>query len=276
MEFQKSIRKKLIRAALMSNTSWAIVGGTLALSVGLQDPFVLLLGAAAETVAVMLLLSSQKFVRRVFGQVEAEQEQKKRTRLDSMIKQSDPETRERYVEIMQCAQEIEQLTQENDSAFLTTGLAPIISQLEMLQEKSASLMEKRLLIRKYLSNADTASLEKECQKLERQVSLIQDPIAKRQFQQSLTLKKQELETYRSMFIALQRIDGQLEQISSTLSSLKGKIILLKTSEVTTEGGYEQMGEELKGLIGDVELMENSVADAAALGVTRRPQQKVLH
>ncbi|MBI2836703.1 MAG: hypothetical protein HYX75_00170 [Acidobacteria bacterium] len=276
MEFQKSIRKKLIRAAFMSNTSWAIIGGSLALSVGLQDPFILLLGAAAETVAVMLLLSSKKFVRRVFGQVEAEQEQKKRTRLDSMIKQSDPETRERYVEIMRCAQEIEQLTQESDSAFLTTGLAPIVSQLEMLQEKSASLMEKRLLIRKYLSNADTASLEKECQKLERHVSLIQDPIAKRQFQQSLTLKKQELETYRSMFIALQRIDGQLEQISSTLSSLKGKIILLKTSEVTTEGGYEQMGEELKGLIGDVELMENSVADAAALGVTRRPQQKVLH
>lgn len=272
MQFQQNVRKKLIRAALMSNTSWAILGGSLALSLGLQDPFILLLGAAAEAVAVMMLLSSKKFVGRVFGQIEGEQEQKKRARIENTIRQSDSETRERYEEIMRCSQEIEQLAQESDSTFLATGLTPVLSQLEMLRDKSFSLLEKRLLIRRFLSNADTGSLEKDCQKLERQISMMQDPIAKRQFQQSLTLKKQELDTYRTMFVALQRIDGQLEQISSTLSALKGKIVLLKTSEVTTEGGYEKMGEDLKGLIGDVELMESSVADAAALS-TERPTAK---
>jgi hypothetical protein len=150
-----------------------------------------------------------------------------------------------------------------------------ISQLQTLREKSASLIEKRLLIRRYLSNVDLGAMEKDCQKMERNVAVIQDTVAKRQFQQSLSLKRQELETYRSMFVALQRIDGQLEQIASTLSSLKGKIVLLKTSEVTTEGGYDNMGEELKGLVGDVELMESSVAEAASLSTTPKTPRKVL-
>ncbi|MEW6364504.1 MAG: hypothetical protein AB1714_07680 [Acidobacteriota bacterium] len=281
MEFQQRIRRSLVRAALNSTTSWVIIGTTLALSIGLQDPFILFFGAAAETLAVMTMLNSKKFTGKVLGRFEEQQNREKQLKFEAIVKQSDPETRQRYFDIVQSSQEIERLSQEGDSAFLSTGLSATISQLQMLREKSANLMEKRLLIRKYLVRVDLSAMERECQKLERNVAVIQDPVAKKQFQQSLTLKRQELETYRSMFVALQRIDGQLEQISSTLSSLKGKIVLLKTSEVTTEGGYDKMGEELKALVGDVELMESSVADAAALEATalstsRRPPQRIVH
>jgi len=278
MKFQAAFRKALFREALMSNISWAIIGGSVAMSVILQDPFVLAIGAGLETAAVLAMMSSQKFVRRVVARFDAEDARKKRMKLDETVKHSDPESRNRYIEIMHSAEEIENLAHESDSTFLTTGLISTISQLETLREKSASLLEKRLLIRRYLSSVDLGALEKDCQKQEKAVAVIQDPVARRQFQQSLGLKREQLETYRSMFVALQRIDGQLEQISATLSSIKGKIVLLKTSEVTTEGGYDQMGEELTSLIGDVELMEDSVEEAAgSLSTARRaPPARVAH
>ena len=276
MEFQRSIRKALIREAFMSNASWAIIGGSVAACIGLQDPFVLLIGAALEGAAVLWMLNSQKFIRRVLGKFTDAQEQKKQMRLEEIIKQSDPEVRARYQEILKSAEEIEDLTQNEDSAFLTTGLTSTISQLQTLRDKSASLLEKRLLIRKFLANIDIGALERDCQKQERAIATMQDPISKKQYLQSLNLKRQQLETCRTMFVALQRIDGQLEQIASTLSSLKGKIVLLKTSEVTTAGGYEKMGDELKDLIGDVQVMEDSVEEAASFGtVPQKPPQKIM-
>jgi hypothetical protein len=161
----------------------------------------------------------------------------------------------------------ERLLQENGGmgALLTGRFGASMGQVADLMDRCVHLAEKRHQLRSYLEATRAPELQRQASQLEAKLDASTDPVARRLYAQAIEQKRGELENYCAIQQAVQRIDGQLENIECSFGNLLGKLIRLKSVDATHAAvAQNQMSRELTELSTSLETLESSVNEMLAL------------
>ncbi len=223
------------------------------------------LGAAvlAQLALLYLRLHDEAYLRRLFQGREEREELLTDQQVEDLLGQMDFETRQRLRYILQLQKELVREARASDTPeYARADLDRIAGQVGPLVQRATRIATRKQQLVRYLRNVDERALSSYCNNLRQRIAATADPVTKAQFEQALQAREAELETYRAITQAAERIDGQLESVEATFASWKAKVIRIKTADVASAASVsEGLYQELSALNSDIDVLDSSVTEA---------------
>jgi chromosome segregation ATPase len=267
VESREQVFRRVIKRALLSPLSLALISTTGLCAVVPATWLVSALGLLAEAVLLQLLIRDPRFVRLVCHE---ERQTDWRRQVDRLVRVRRSVDRETSALLGRIHTLQERLLHECPPESLDEApYAPGLEDLGSLLERCVHLAEKRSQLRRYLDAAHLTDLQRQAGRLEARLGEVTDPVARRLYQQALTQKRSEMESYSAVEQALQRIDGQLEGMESSFGSLLGRLVRLRSAAIADLSlAQSQVSRQLADLRANLDVVESSVNEV--LEVERRP------
>lgn len=264
METREQLFGRVVRRALVTPVSLALLtGSAVCVFVPAAWPATLL-GLVAESVVLQLFVRDENFVRVVREEEQRAEWRRRAERIAQVRRSVDWETGEMLGRIQSLQ---ERLLQENGGPDSLMGgrFAASLGQVADLMDRCLHLAEKRHQLRSYLETTRPPELQRQASQLEARLESCGDPVARQLYAQALEQKRGELENYSAIQQAVQRIDGQLENIECSFGNLLGKLIRLKSVDATHAAlAQGQMSRELTQLSANLQVLESSVNEMLSL------------
>lgn len=211
-------------------------------------------------------LHDDNYLRRLFLQRLEQEEAETDRQIEGVMETLDFESRQRIRYIMQLQKEIVREARAEDvQSYVRTDLDRISSQLAPLVLRAVQMAAKKQQLLRYLFNVDERALRNYCNTLKQRIQATHDEVTRAQYEQALKMRQMELEAYSAIAQAVSRIDSQIENIEATFASWKAKMIRIKTADIASASTVSQgLFQELELLSSDIDLLDNSVAEALAV------------
>jgi hypothetical protein len=144
-------------------------------------------------------------------------------------------------------------------------LAATLAQMEGLAEQAAELAGRRGELSVFIEGINRSDLYGQHAALKARHERAEDPVLKAQLAQSLHFKKEEVDAYDLIHLAIARVDGQLESIECAFAALKARIFRFKSDEKTEWSvAGEQLREEISTVSVQIDTLNDSLREALAL------------
>ncbi|MGQ9632278.1 MAG: hypothetical protein ACUVXI_18480 [bacterium] len=258
-EKHKRVRKVILKAVLHP-LALIVVAVAIGTSFLIKEWWILILGFVGYAIIVFNNLRSEEFVRRAAGL------KKEDERALEVAKAETPDIsklREPYKEEMRAISSIRSkigLEVETSDDFSRTLLAGSINEIDGLIPKAYDLSFKAQSIDEYLKAVDDGQLEKDISHLRRRIESSTDDVAKAQYEQALSSRREQLENYRELERSAERIRAQLVNIKYALENTLSKIIKIKAAdERSTASESDILLRELKSLSAEMSSLGESVS-----------------
>lgn len=135
-----------------------------------------------------------------------------------------------------------------------------------LLEHCVSLAEKRRRVNDYLAGLRTHEVQREATVLQNQADRADDEIARRLYQQSADLKRQELENYLRLGEAVMRIDSQLAAVRCTFDNMLSNVVRMQALEgITHQDTADPIVDEINRMKSGVEALDSSLSEMLVVG-----------
>ncbi len=215
---------------------------------------------------LFIRLRDDNYLRRLFLQLLEQEEAETDRQIEGVMETLDFESRQRIRYIMQLQKEIVREARAEDvQSYVRTDLDRISSQLAPLVLRAVQMAVKKQQLLRYLFNVDERALRNYCNTLKQRIQATHDEVTRAQYEQALKMRQMELEAYSAIAQAVSRIDSQIENIEATFASWKAKMIRIKTADIASASTVSQgLFQELELLSSDIDLLDNSVAEALAV------------
>jgi hypothetical protein len=264
VESREQLLGRVVKRALVTPVSLALLTGSAVCAFVPEVWVVTALGLVVEMGVLQLLVRDANFVRAVREEEQRAECDRQAERMARVRRAVDWETAEMLGRIQSLQ---ERLFQENggEEALLSSRFGASLSQVMGLVERCLHLAEKRHQLRTYLEMRRPPELQRQASQLEAKVEAAMDPVARQLYTQALEQKRGELENYCAIQQAVQRIDGQLDNIECSFGNLLGKLIRLKSAdEAHLAVAQNQVSRELTELGANLAALESSVNEMLAL------------
>ena len=264
VESREQLLGRVVRRALVTPVSLALLTGSAVCAFVPEVWMVTALGLVVELGVLQLFVRDANFVRAVREEDQRAEWDRQAERMGRVRRAVDWETAEMLGRIQSLQ---ERLLHENggEEALLSSHFGPSLSQVTGLVERCLHLAEKRHQLRTYLELRRPPELQRQASQLEAKLEAAMDPVARQLYTQALEQKRGELENYCAIQQAVQRIDGQLDNIECSFGNLLGKLIRLKSAdEAHLAVAQNQVSRELTELGANLAALESSVNEMLAL------------
>ncbi len=264
VESREQLLRRVVKRALVTPVSLALLTGSAVCAFVPAVWPATALGLLAELGVLQLLIRDANFVRAVREEEQRAARGHQSERIAQMRRTVDGETAEmlRRIQTLQ-----EQLLQEHDGEepLLNDRLSTNLSPVTGLVDRCLLLAEKRHELRGYLERRRPSELQRQASQLEAKLESAMDPVTRQLYVQALEQKRGELENYCAIQQAVQRIDGQLDNVECSFGNLLGKLIRLRTAgEPHGAGAQSQVSRELTELSANLSALESSVNEMLTL------------
>jgi hypothetical protein len=264
VETREHVLGRVVKRALATPVSVALLTGSAVCAFLPAAWPVTAVGLLTEAVVLQLLVRDADFVRTVREDEQRAEWRRRAERVAQVRRMVDWETAEMLgrIQLLQ-----ERLLQENggDAANLDGRFGASLGQVADLMDRCLQLAEKRHQLRRYLETSRPPELQRQATQLEAKLESSSDPVARQLYAQALEQKRGELENYCAIQQAMERIDGQMENIECSFGNLLGRLIRIKSVDATHAAlAQNQMARELTELSANLEALESSVNEVLAL------------
>lgn len=224
------------------------------------------IAGVGQIALLFIRLRDDNYLRRLFLQLLEQEEAETDRQIEGVMETLDFESRQRIRYIMQLQKEIVREARAEDvQSYVRTDLDRISSQLAPLVLRAVQMAAKKQQLLRYLFNVDERALRNYCNTLKQRIQATHDEVTRAQYEQALKMRQMELEAYSAIAQAVSRIDSQIENIEATFASWKAKMIRIKTADIASASTVSQgLFQELELLSSDIDLLDNSVAEALAV------------
>jgi len=106
----------------------------------------------------------------------------------------------------------------------------IISSLGQLESHAAELVGRADLLARYLSSVSPAMVEGEVARLRAESVATDDPEARKQFEQALVSRQEQLKTLEDIQDARDRVNGTLSKVVAALQALPPKVVRMQVMD----------------------------------------------
>jgi len=269
VESREQLLGRVVGRALVTPVSLALLTGSAVCAFVPEVWMVTAFGLVVELGVLQLFIRDANFVRAVREEQERAEWDRQAERIARVRRAVDRETAEMLGRIQSLQ---ERLLQENGGEEVP-GTRPRVGsrfgaslgQVTGLVNRCLHLAEKRHQLRTYLEMRRPPELQRQASQLEAKLEMALDPVAQQLYAQALEQKRGELENYCAIQQAVQRIDGQLDNIECSFGNLLGKLIRLKSAdEAHLAVAQHQVSRELTELSATLTALESSVNEMLAL------------
>jgi hypothetical protein len=227
----------------------------------------LFLAILEETAWVFYRLNDQRFLDTLFSAPNGVQEELTDRQAEEILEEMDFDTRQRLRYLFQLQRELSaEISGKDVPSYARQDLNRIAAQLPGLMDRAVQIGKRRKSLLKYTGDTDERSLQRYCDGLRQKIGAEKDSVTREQYEQALKARETELQTWRGITQAINRIDGQYENLEATLASWKAKVIRIKTAD---EAGASTVSEglnmELENLNSSIDMLDASVQEVLAGG-----------
>ena len=135
----------------------------------------------------------------------------------------------------------------------------IISPLGQLEAHAAELVGRADLLARYLSSVSPAMVEGEVARLRAESVATDDPEARRQFEQALTSRQEQLKTLGDIEDARDRVNGTLSKVVAALQALPSKVVRMQVMDAESLDAVSgDVNRELDTLNNEVSAFEDTL------------------
>ncbi len=238
-------------AMLMHNSIWGVLG----------------LGAALAAVAAYAAakLQDETFIREAVRESRQHERQYDSRRLEFRLEQLDVESRVRMKATLRLQQEIAEEVESSPIDEVAVGLADTVRQTEALVERGLELAQKRRDLLRYLNRTDDGAIRSRISSLEARLEHENNPTRKAEIETALAATRQELDDYTAIESAAARILSELDSIEYSFSSLRARLVRIKSSDLQEwVSANTELQTELGGLNTAVDSLERSINEALSI------------
>lgn len=254
--------KRLLRQPL---TIIALAGGLL-VSLSMQNLLPILLAVVLTAAYGFIKLRDEEFIRTAIRDHLDHQRREDMARRIFRIEELDIEARVRMKSISKLQDEIEEEIISSPIDEDGTGLSDIADRSSSVVERGMQLAKRRSELCKYLVGASEQSIIDRIKNLENKLAKEADPLQISEIQISLAAKSKELEDYHAIKNASDRILNELDAIETSLSSLKARLVRIKTTEIGDwTAANTELKTELEALDNSVTVIEQTVEEVLRIG-----------
>jgi hypothetical protein len=146
----------------------------------------------------------------------------------------------------------------------------IISSLGQLESHAAELVSRADLLGRYLGTVSPALVEQEVARLRAESVATDDPEARRQFEQALTSRQEQLRALDDIKDAHDRVNGTLSKVVAALQALPAKVVRMQVMDAESLNAVSgDVNRELDTLNNEVSAFEDTLR-MPALEAVRTP------
>lgn len=258
----------VIKRALRAPVSVVLLSGGILWAALLRDTWGVLglIGAvAAVTVYALVKLQDESFIREAVRQAHEVERRSDAMKFEFRIEELDVESRIRMKSIVKLQGEIAEEVDDSPIDAVSTGMADTVTQTAALVERGLAMSQKRRELERYLHKTDPGAIQSRINSIENKLAAEIDPTRKAEVEVSLKAKRQELDDYKAIAASAERVLEQLDGIECSFSSLKTRLIRIKSAGVDEwTAANQELRTELAGLNTAVDSLEQSVNEVLNL------------
>lgn len=178
------------------------------------------------------------------------------------IEELDVESRVRMKAIVRLQNEISEDVASSPIDERAAGLAETVEQTENLVDRALVLAQQKRELQRYLTRTDESSITSRLESLQGKLESEIDPARRSEIEISIAAKQQELKDYQAIKLAGARIISQLEAIECSFSSLRARLVRIKSTDIKDwVSANEELKIEFGGLNKSVDTLEQSINEA---------------
>lgn len=218
------------------------------------------------SIYTVLKLQDESFIRATL------REDHERVRRDDLmdrtfrIEELDVESRVRMKGIIKLQSEIAEDVAGSPVDGEAAGLVDTVRQTDDLVERGLALSQQRRELLRYLTKTDESTIAARINSMEAKLETEQDPVRRSEIKASLASKRQELEDYGAIQRAAARVLDQLDGIECAFSSLRARLVRIKSTDVSEWlAANQELQTELGGLNTAVNTLAESINEALSVG-----------
>jgi hypothetical protein len=269
VESREQLLARVLKRALVTPVSLALLTGSAVCAFVPEVWMVTALGLVVELGVLQLFVRDANFVRAVREEEQRAECDRQAERIARVRRAVDWETAEMLGRIQSLQERLFQANGGEEApgarSRVSSRFGASLGQVTGLVERCLQLAEKRHQLRTYLDLRRPPELQRQASQLEAKLEAAMDPVARQLYTQALEQKRGELENYCAIQQAVQRIDGQLDNIECSFGNLLGKLIRLKSAdEAHLAVAQNQVSRELTELGANLAALESSVNEMLAL------------
>lgn len=229
------------------------------------------LGASALAVAVYTLgrLQDESFIRTAIHEAGERNRKAAAERREFRIEELDVDSRVRMKSIVRLANEIAEDVVNSPVDEVAVGLADTVNRAEALVDRGLSLAQRRRELLRYLNRTDDQAIEARIAGIRGRLGAETDSATRTELEASLAAKLHELDDYRAIERAANRILAELDGIEVAFSSLRARLVRIRSGDLQdwTEANVE-LQTELGSLNNAVDILEQSIGEALSISDVR--------
>jgi len=146
----------------------------------------------------------------------------------------------------------------------------IVSSLGQLESNAAELVSRADLLARYLSTASPSLVETEVARLRAESVATDDAEARRQYEQALASRQEQLKALEDIKDARDRVNGTLSKVVAALQALPAKVVRMQVMDAESMGAVSgDVNKELDTLNNEVSAFEETLR-IPALDPVRAP------
>ena len=135
----------------------------------------------------------------------------------------------------------------------------LVSSLDQLESHAAQLVERADLLGRYLSTVSPSLVETEVARLRAESVATDDPEARRQFEQALASRQEQLTALEDIKDARDRVNGTLSKVVAALQALPPKVVRMQVMDAESLGAVSgDVNRELDTLNTEVSAFEETL------------------
>jgi hypothetical protein len=261
-ENDRSRRATLLKRALNSPISWAVIGlggvGLLAFPGWLT----LALFLGVESATIVLLSRSRSLQQKLIAEEHQEEARTLKQQWKRLRSVLPPEEWQRYHRLWSIQEELRESVERQRDAFLRRSLQPIVERVQRLTRQAGSLMRTRCEVTRALTQMNAADLQRRLQHLEQQLRQTSDDQVARGYRIALAATREGLASVNRLQRALEQLDAHLHAIESGLAAIKLRVLLIQSKELTSHSDYDPIGNALTQLIDEADVIEEVLRETS--------------
>jgi len=262
----------LLKRAFLNQYNMILLGTSGLFAATTQSWLPLLVGAGAEVLWLVLGADSSSFKRWALTQQSREDEEKLAARSAEAMKSLDPWYLQRYAGLQVTAQEIRELSKENQS------LEANLSESEM--NKLAELVKRYLQMAivhqrlgSFLGETRRPSIETDIEHCQRGLEREKNPRLRTSLEQALTLARRRLAQHEQLEASHKSLGVEMDTLEKSFEFLKSQILSLSSREelnaeldqlVSGVGTIDELDRETEQMLHELRGQRAAGASRAAL------------